>query len=143
MADSLHVYRNLLNLMASGGIDLVNDAFKLMLVDSSYTPSASHVCKADLTGEVSGDNYSSGGIGVNKRFILNGNVGNIYADDVTFNDLTVNGIRYGVIYDDTPEDESQKHLIAYIDFNNSFDVMNATLNIVWHSDGILKIEIGQ
>lgn len=43
-------------------IDLDTDTIKVMIVDSTYTPvKASHTFKSDLTGEVSGTNYTARG----------------------------------------------------------------------------------
>lgn len=141
MRETLYVYRNLMSVLINGLIDLDDDDIKLMLVGGSYAPNVlTHSYKSDIIGEISGENYTPGGVSLTgKNFTVNNNIGTFRADDVTFPAMVVEGVRYGIIYDNTPAKDAEKPLLAYIDFKEEFKVNNANLDVIWSSDGILKV----
>lgn len=56
------VYDSMVDDMATGAISFGADSFKVMLVSSVYVPDKSgHLSAGDITGEVSGGNYTAGG----------------------------------------------------------------------------------
>lgn len=55
------VYYSVAEDVAKGAIDFDTDTFYAMLVTSSYTPSPAHSKRSDITNEVSGTGYTSGG----------------------------------------------------------------------------------
>jgi hypothetical protein len=56
------IYNSAVDDMAKGAIDFDTDTFKIMLVTSSYTPNKdTHDKRDDVTNEVSGTGYTSGG----------------------------------------------------------------------------------
>lgn len=55
-------YDSFLDDLSKGSIDMDTDAFKVMLVTSSYTEDkAAHTKRSDITSEVSGTGYTAGG----------------------------------------------------------------------------------
>lgn len=56
------IYNSAVEDLAKGAIDFDTDTFKVMLVTSSYTPNKdTHDKRDDVTNEVSGTGYTSGG----------------------------------------------------------------------------------
>lgn len=58
------IYNSFHKDVATGAIDLDTDTIKCMLTTSSYTPSAAHSKRSDITNEVTGTNYTTGGTSV-------------------------------------------------------------------------------
>lgn len=57
------IYNKYLNLSQTTGVNLTGGDIKIMLVTSSYTPNIdTHQYLSDVTGELSGAGYTSGGI---------------------------------------------------------------------------------
>ncbi len=52
---------------ANGNLDFDTNDIKVMLVASGYTPSASHTKRSDITNEVTGTGYTSGGISLSSK----------------------------------------------------------------------------
>jgi hypothetical protein len=134
------VYNNAKELILNGGIDLVNDTIKLMLLGSGYTPSVSHSVKSDVSGyEVSGSGYTEGGTALsNKTVSRSGATVKFDADDVEFTDLSPS-FRYAVIYDDTHANDA---LIALLDPEDLQEPDGANAKIAFDSDGILTLTDG-
>ena len=62
MAATVSFYDSFKEYIGDGTIDMDNDTFKLMLVTSTYTFSAAHTVKTDITNELSTANgYTAGG----------------------------------------------------------------------------------
>lgn len=62
-AGTFTLYDSVALLLGNGAVNLSSDTFKLLLVTSSYTPSAAHDELADITNEVADANgYTTGGI---------------------------------------------------------------------------------
>jgi hypothetical protein len=56
------IYTSFFNDLGKGNIDLDTDTFKVMLVTSSYTENKdTHTKRSDVTNEVSGTGYTTGG----------------------------------------------------------------------------------
>lgn len=58
------IYNSFYHDAIKGNIDTDTDSFKVLLVTSSYTPAKSHSKRSDITNEVSGTGYTSGGIAI-------------------------------------------------------------------------------
>lgn len=134
------VYDNAKELILNGGIDLVNDTIKLMLLGSGYTPSASHSLKSEVSSyEISGSGYTAGGTALsNKAISRSGATAKFDADDVEFAELSPS-FRYAVIYDDT---HANGALIALLDPGALQEPNGANAQIVFDSDGILTLTDG-
>lgn len=142
MAETLNLYKPFMRTLLNKEVDLDSDSIKVMLVGGGYTPDASvHEYISDVTSEITGTNYIAGGAEIpNKSFKIEDGIGIFDADNVMWSALTAdNDIRYGIIYDDTPESADAKPLIAYIDFGDPIPVPNADFEIIWSPSGILRV----
>lgn len=141
MAISIQAYGHLTESVS--GIDWDNDEFKLVLLDDSYTPDINgDQFYSDLTGEVSGSGYTSGGkvIGSTGATYSGGEL-TFDGDDVSWDPVSLSGVRYGVVYDNTPSDPEDKQLAVLIDFGEDQSTgSGGNFNVAWHTDGIVTIE---
>jgi hypothetical protein len=141
MAQSLYIYNQFLNTIANQEINLDGDDLRVMLVSSSYSPSReAHKYKDNVDGEITGAGYTTGGETLtNVTYVLNDKIATLKADNPKWTALNISNIRYAVIYDNTPS--TNKPLIAYVDFGETLSLINAELEIVWNSDGIIRFTI--
>ncbi len=106
----------------SGLIDLDTDTIRIMLVRNSYIPSqATHEFRRDVTDEVTGGGYSSGGMAVTGLTLsLGGGTTNWTGNDVTWPQDAGGFLnaRYGILYKDTTVD-STRRLIAFLNFGGN------------------------
>lgn len=124
------IYNSCLNDMATGAIDFDTDSFKVMLVTSSYVPNKdTHTKRSDVTNEISGTGYSSGGKSTVVTVTNNTALDRI---EINFSDiswatatLTAAG---GVIYKTTGT-ASTDNLVAYLDFGGNVSSTNGTFNV--------------
>lgn len=117
MAASISFYNSFKEYVADGTFDLNTDSFKVALVSSSYTFSASHTVYADLTNELSTANgYTSGGAALGSvTFSQTSGTATFDAADTTW---TASGgsivARRAVIYKDGTANARVKPLVASI-----------------------------
>lgn len=124
--------------LLNGAIDLDTDTLKVMLVTSSYTPSAAHEFRSSVTNEVSGTGYTAGGQTLtNVLASTSGTDGVLDADNVTWSSSTITA-RAAVIYKDTGN-ASTDDLIAYVDFGSDQTTSNGDLTIQWSANGIIRV----
>lgn len=124
-------------------IDFDNDQFKLALLSASYTPGINtHESYADLTGQVVGDGYTPGGEELpNSGTTYSAGQRTFDADPVSFDPVTLSGIRYGALYDNTPTNPAEKWLVALVDYESDQSTgEGGNFTNYWHEDGILTIE---
>lgn len=113
-AGTFTLYDSVAEYIGDGTIDLDTNTFKLMLVSSSYTPSAAHTQKTDVTGELSTANgYTAGGQALTSvTWSQTSGVGTFDSADVVW---TASGgsitARYAVLYDDTSASDV---LVGYV-----------------------------
>jgi hypothetical protein len=144
MAESAKVYSKMhLNALKKLITDLsaAGTAVKVSLHTSSYTPNQdTHESHADLTNEVaSGNGYTTGGATLaNKTCAASGKVTTFDADDVSWANSSITA-RYAVIYDATPAGDSDKKLLAYVDFGADKVSSSGTFQITWNASGIFTI----
>ena len=124
------VYNEGLNSALTGGTDFDTDTFKIMLVTSSYTPNKdTHLDRADVTNEVSGTGYTSGGgttaVTVTKD-TENDRI-DVGFGDVSFSSATITAAA-GVIYKSTGV-AGNDILIAYLDFGGDVSSTNGTFTV--------------
>lgn len=135
------IYNSFKKKIMDGSIDLDTDTIKVALVTSSYSPNQdSHDFFDDITNEVSGTGYSSGGATLANKTVTQDNTddeGVFDADDVTWSSSTITA-RGAVLYKSSGV-ASTSPLIAYIDFGS--DQISAAGNFViqWSSEGILNL----
>lgn len=143
MAASISFYNSFKEYVADGTIDLDTHTFKVMLVSSSYTFSASHTVKADITNELSTANgYTAGGEALTSvTWGQTGGTATFDAADTTWN-ATGSGItaRRAVIYDDTATNDE---LVASILLDTTPADVTATagntLTLQWNASGIFTL----
>lgn len=128
--------------IANGAIDLDTDTIKVMLVTSSYTPDIdAHTKRSDITNEVSGTGYSSGGSALANKTVTANNTtdkGVFDADDLTWSTATITA-RGAVLYKSRGGASSADELIAYIDFGADKTSTGSDFTITWDSAGILTL----
>lgn len=66
---------------ATGVVSWVSGTYHVMLMTSTYTFSAAHNFRDDITNEVSGTNYSSGGLALDNKTASSANPSVLTADD--------------------------------------------------------------
>jgi hypothetical protein len=128
--------------IANGSINLVADTVKIMLVGSGYTPNIdTHTKRSDVTSEVSGAGYTSGGATLaNKTVTMNttSDKGVFDADDVTLSTATITA-RGAVLYKARGGASSADELIAYLDFGSDITSTAGNFNITFDANGILTL----
>jgi hypothetical protein len=138
LATTSYVYDSFILALLAGEIVWATDTIKLTLHTSAYTPNqATDAVFADATNEVTGTNYTAGGVtiaqaaaGCSPRIVL------LDAPDVSWVGLTVAEIRYMVLTDTTAT-----QLIGYVDLGENVAVTAMDFVISWHPDGILAAQV--
>lgn len=135
------VYNSFKRDIMNGSIDLDTDTIKVALVTSSYTPNIdTHDNFDDITNEVSGTGYSSGGAtlaSVSVSVDTTDDEGVFDAADTTWTTATITA-RGAVIYKSTGTPSTSK-LICYVDFGSDKTSTAGDFTIQWNSEGILNL----
>ena len=127
--------------LGKGEIDWDTDTIKISFHTSSYTPNKdSHTYRSDLTNELSGGGYTTGGYTLASCTVTADDTNDRAVFDAT--DVSESGItgtfRYGVIYKSTGNDATAR-LIALIDFGSDQVLASGALTITWNSAGIFTL----
>lgn len=134
------IYNSFKRDIANGSIDLDTDTIKVMLVTSSYTPDIdAHAKRSDITGEVTGTGYASGGAALEGKTVTVDNTGNrgiFDATDVVWTPATITA-RGAVLYKARGGAASLDELICYIDFGADVSSTADDFTLTFHADGIL------
>lgn len=145
MAVSAKLYGKFVVSVLNKEIDINSDTVKLMVTTSSYTPDQdTHDYKSDVTNEVSGTGYPSGGFtvaNVTVTYDSGTNTIKIDGDDISESGVTLSAARYGVLYDSSPATDATRPLIGYIDFDGDQSVSNADFDVTWHANGIATVTV--
>lgn len=125
------IYNSCIDDMAKGAIDFDTDTFKAMLVTSTYTANKdTHTKRSDVTNEVSGTGYTSGGatstVTVTKD-TANDKV-TVTLGAVNWTTVTITA-RAAVIYKSRGGASSADELVCYVDFNGDVSATNATFSL--------------
>ncbi len=139
MAITVTVYPEFIKALGDGAIDLANDTFKAILLNSTHAFNAAHDHKADIVAnELSTANgYTAGGAAVaSPTWSRSASTLTWDGTDVswTASGGAIGPARYAVIYDDT---HASDHLVLQIDFgadqtaNDGFD-----FDLVFNASGI-------
>jgi len=129
------IFNSALNDAVRGAIDFDTDSFKVMLVTSAYTPNKdTHTKRSDVTNEVSGTGYTTGGVAVTAS------VTNDTANDridISFSDpswasSTITA-RAAVIYKSRGGASSADELIGYADFGSDVTSTSGTFSVTFTS----------
>lgn len=140
MAATFSWYNSASEYIGDGTIDLDTHTFKVMLVSSSYTFSAAHTVKADITNELSTANgYTAGGATLSSvTWNRSGSTTTFDAADTTW---TASGgpitARRAVVYDDTAANDE---LLFSVLLDNTPADVTATdgnpLTLQWNASGL-------
>lgn len=125
------VYNSAIEDAIEGRIDFDTDTFKIMLVTSSYTPNKdTHTKRSDVTNEVSGTGYSSGGD--TTAVTVTNDTANDRIDvefgNVSWASSTITAAA-GVIYKARGGLSSADELVAYLDFGGDVTSTNGTFQV--------------
>jgi hypothetical protein len=125
------IYNSAIDDMARGAIDFDTDTFKIMLVTSSYTPNKdTHDRRDDVTNEVTGTGYSTGGSTI--ACTVTKDTGN---DKVTLQFASTSWAsstitaRAAVVYKSRGGASSADELVFYNDFDADVSTTNGTFTV--------------
>lgn len=128
--------------VSTGAIDLNTDSFKVLLVTSSYTPNAgTHTKRSDVTDEVVGAGYTTGGAALVNIVVTNDTTNHLTkfdADDTSWASSTITA-RGAVVYKSRGSASSADELVCYIDFGADKVCTTGTFLITWSASGILTL----
>ena len=128
--------------IGDGTIDLNSHTFKVMLTSNSYTPSASHTQKSNVTNEVAnGNGYTSGGATLTSvTFNYSGTTATWDAADPSWTGSSgsIGPFRIAVIYDDSAANDE---LVCYCILDSADITVTAgsTFTIQFNASGILSL----
>lgn len=127
------VYQSFLYDVLTGSIDMNTDDFYVMLVTSTYTPDKdAHDKRDDVTNEVVGTGYTSGG--VESAVTVTNDTANdridITFDAVSWTDATITA-RAAVIYKRRGGASSADELVAYVDFGSNVSSTAAAYSVTF------------
>ena len=123
-------------------INLSGGTIKVALVTSAYSPNQdSHTKKSDITNEITGTGYTSGGKALSAKVITAYNTDNegvFDALDTSWTSSTITA-KGAVLYEAKGGAASADPLIAYIDFGSNKSSTAGSFTITWNSEGILNL----
>lgn len=124
------VYNSCIDYVCKGSIDFDTDTFKMMLVTDAYTPSKSHDFRNDVTNEVTGTGYTTGGNAATPT-VTKDNVNNRVDVSWTITSWTSSTItaRAGVIYKSRGGASSADELVGYVDFGSDISSTSGTFSV--------------
>lgn len=132
------IYNSFLADRDKGLIDLDLNTIRVMLVTSAYTPNVdTHTRRSNITNEVVGAGYSTGGQTLANTTVTQNNTNNssvFDADDVTWSSSTITA-RGAVLYKSTGV-AANDNLICYFDFGTDQVSSNGNFTISWNAAGI-------
>lgn len=136
MAITAKVYPRVIEAAFNKEIDFDTDTIKTMLLTSGYTYSPSHKYKSDLgANEITGTGYSAGGVTITgKSITLDTGWPRVEFDGNNPSwgpGASFTGVRYAVVYDDSPATDATKPLICLVDFAVDVDTVNGNFVISW------------
>lgn len=138
---SLNGYNSFKKDLLAGNIDMDNDTLKVALVTSSYTfDQDSHTRLSDITNEVSGTGYTTGGralSGLSVSIDTGNDVAVFNAADVTWANSTYTA-RGAVVYKDTGASGTSP-LISYLDFSSDQSPSGENFTITWDALGMVRL----
>lgn len=125
------IYTSCLDDAARGSIDFDSDSFKTLLVTSSYSANKNtHTKRSDVTNEVSGTGYTSGGVTTActvTKDTTNTKITLSFAS-VSWSTSTISA-NAAVIYKARGGASSADELVAYIDFGATVSTAGGTFSV--------------
>lgn len=122
-----------------GGIDYDTDTLKVLLASADQASNLNtHDNRDDITQEVTGTNYTSGGNTLSGVTVTaSGGVVTLDATDVTYTNVTIATIRGSVIYKSTGTAGTDQ--LAFWHDVGAQSVTGADFVIVWNASGIATL----
>jgi hypothetical protein len=116
-----------------------SDTVKWQLVSDTYTPDFNaHDEEADITNEVTGTGYTTGGETLGSpTFAIASGFATFDGTDVSLSSTTLSGIEGVVGFDDTLTGDP---LLWATDFGTTYNTVGGTLAITWSASGIWRID---
>lgn len=116
-----------------------SDTIKYQFVSDSYTPAFdTHDEEADITNEVTGTGYTTGGEAlVSPTFAISSGFATFDATDVSLSTTTLSAVRGVVLLDDTIANDP---LLAAVTFGSDYATVAGTFAITWSASGIWRID---
>ena len=128
------IYNGVLNLILSGQIDLTKN-IKMMLLNEFYLPDINHTWNDIIRKgvQVRGNGYTRGGEVVTG---LNINNGVLSANNVTWRNISLERVRWALIYQETEDENKPNTAIAIYDlgFTKSFK-NREVFSVIWGVGG--------
>lgn len=120
------IYNSLIRDTQVGNVNFATDTFKMMLVTDSYVASKSHAKRSEITNEVTGTGYTSGGNTCTVSVAATDNVNNDVEISFTVPPWSSSTItaRAGVIYKSRGGASSADELVGYVDFGSNITSTN-------------------
>lgn len=132
----------------SGGVDLLTDTIKVMLVDSTYTYADTHNFISDVVAdEVSGTGYTGGYGGAGRKTLSNKQVTeddtNNRAEfddtaDLTWSSVSIGTVGGAILVEERTSD-SDSPVVAFLDFSPDAVTNGGDLTIQWDAEGIIQL----
>lgn len=123
---------------ATGAIDLDGDTFKMLLVTSTYSPNIdTHTKRSDVTNEVTGTGYTTGGVTLASVAVTNDLTNNwtkFASSSPAWTSATITA-RGAVIYKSRGGASSADELVAYLDFGSDQGVVGITYTVTCPANG--------
>lgn len=116
-----------------GGVDLLADDIKVMLVTSSHTPAGDTFISTVDDYELVGTGYTVGGVSLTGKTLT---VNDFDANDVTWSNTVFSNVRYIYIYKNTGN-PATSDIIGFINLDHNRNTDGVDFVIQWYSTGIL------
>lgn len=125
-------------------IDWDTDTIKCLLCTATYSPNQdTHQYRSDVTNEVSGTGYTSGGVTLTGKTISYSSgtkTLTMDADNPTWSGVTIAQIRFAVFYVDTGSSATSP-LLCYMDFETNLAPTAQNFSVVLPSTGVLTATV--
>jgi hypothetical protein len=115
-----------------------SDTITWQTTADTYTPDfAAHDEEADLTGEVLGTGYTTGGVNLaSPTFTISGRTAKFDATDVSVGGTTLTDVRGVILYDNTLAGDP---LMCAVNFGLDYSTVAGAFQIQWNTSGIFVI----
>lgn len=116
-----------------------SDVVKYQFVADAYTPNFdTHDEEADITNEVTGTGYTTGGEALTTpTFTIGAGVATFDAANVSLASTTLASVEGVVLFDDTIAGDP---LLCAVDFGTAYSTTAGTFAVTWNAAGIFTID---
>lgn len=116
-----------------------SDTIKWQIVADGYTPNFNtHDEEADITNEVTGSGYTTGGETLaSPTLAISGGYATFDGTDISLSSTTLSSIRGIVTLDDTLSGDPLLHAVT---FGQDYSTVAGTFAVTWHANGIWRVQ---